>query len=185
LSANEIKLMERKGMSAIAISGMLMVQINGAGSELSGSAGSLVSTLSPTDAAAGSDADPGAATSITASTATTPASMWPDKISPATAGGSSSPSSTVAGVQSPASNARTHDPNALENQDKTHWIEIQLVGEDGKGIPGELYRVTLPDGLTVAEGTLDKDGAARVEHIDAGTCQVTFPNQDRDSWEQV
>ena len=82
-----------------------------------------------------------------------------------------------------ASDAPAHNPNAPENQDKTHWIEIQLVGEDGKGIPGEPYRVTLPDGTTVAEGTLDENGSARVENIDSGTCQVTFPYQDQDSWE--
>ena len=85
--------------------------------------------------------------------------------------------------QSPASNAPTHNPNAPENQDKTHWIEIQLNDEEGKPVPGEPYKITLPDGKKVADGTLDDKGFARVDHIDAGTCQVTFPNLDKDAWD--
>ena len=60
--------------TGVAISGTPMVQINSAGSALSGSAGSLVSPLSPTDAANASDADPGAVTSV-AGQGTGPAGM--------------------------------------------------------------------------------------------------------------
>ena len=67
-------------------------------------------------------------------------------------------------------------------EEKTHWIEIQLVGEDGKPVPGEEYKVTLPDGSTVASGTLDEKGKARVEGIDPGSCKVTFPNLDKSAW---
>ena len=41
-------------------------------------------------------------------------------------------------------------------------------------MPGERYRIMLPDGTTVAEGALDEKGFARVEGIDAGMCKVTF-----------
>jgi len=61
------------------------------------------------------------------------------------------------------------------------WIEIQLLGEDGKGIAGEAYEIHLPGG-TVLTGTLDDDGLARVDGIPAGTCQVSFPNLDKDAW---
>ena len=67
-------------------------------------------------------------------------------------------------------------------EEKTHWIEIELVDENGKPVPGEEYKVTLPDGSTVASGTLDGKGKARVEGIDPGSCKVTFPNLDKDSW---
>jgi type VI secretion system secreted protein VgrG len=67
-------------------------------------------------------------------------------------------------------------------EEKTHWIEIRLVDEDGKPVPGEEYKITLPDGSTVASGTLDEKGKARVEGIDPGTCKVTFPNQDKSAW---
>jgi type VI secretion system secreted protein VgrG len=78
--------------------------------------------------------------------------------------------------------APTHNPQAPQNQQKTHWIEIELVDEDGKPVPGETYAITLPDG-SVASGSLDEKGKARVEGIDPGTCKVTFPNLDKEAWE--
>jgi type VI secretion system secreted protein VgrG len=65
---------------------------------------------------------------------------------------------------------------------KKHFVAIQLVDEEGKPAAGESYRLTLPDG-TIHEGTLDKRGRDRVNGIDAGTCKITFPNLDKDSWE--
>lgn len=61
------------------------------------------------------------------------------------------------------------------------WIELRLVGEDDRPLPGERYVVVLPDGSR-REGTLDGDGAARVEGIPSGTCRVEFPELDRDAW---
>jgi type VI secretion system secreted protein VgrG len=86
------------------------------------------------------------------------------------------------GKKSAASNAPTHDPNAPENQNKKHYIEIKLVDDAGKPVPGEPYKVTLPDGTTVADGTLDDKGFARVDNIDPGSCKVTFPNLDKRTW---
>jgi type VI secretion system secreted protein VgrG len=65
---------------------------------------------------------------------------------------------------------------------KKHWIEIELFDEEGKPVAGEPYRITLPDGSTVAEGTLNEKGFARVDDIDPGTCKVTFPQLDKDTW---
>jgi hypothetical protein len=66
-----------------------------------------------------------------------------------------------------------------------HWIEIKLLDDNGDPLPGERYRVDLPDG-DVAEGRLGKDGTARIEGIpSAGTCQVTFPNLDREGWNRA
>ena len=64
----------------------------------------------------------------------------------------------------------------------TTWIEIELVGEDFRGIPNELYKITLPDGK-VREGKLDSRGRARLEGMDPGKCKVEFPNLDKDAWE--
>ncbi len=64
------------------------------------------------------------------------------------------------------------------------WIEIELVGEDDKPIPGEKYRITLPDN-SVDEGTLDDKGFARVEGFASGACQVTFPDLDQDAWKDA
>ena len=146
-----------------------MVNINSGGSPLSGSPGSAVSPLSPTDPDVAATANPGEVSSTAASPGTL-------------ATGSASNVSAIVYNPSPASNAPTHNPNAPENQDKQHWIEIQLNDKDGNPVPGEAYKITLPDGSTVADGTLDEKGHARVENIDPGTCQVTFPNLDKDSW---
>jgi len=71
-----------------------------------------------------------------------------------------------------------------EKAKKTSWIEIELVGEDDKPIPGEAYRVTLPDD-SVATGSLDQHGLARIEGIEPGTCKITFPDLDKEAWEKA
>ncbi len=69
-----------------------------------------------------------------------------------------------------------------EDIEEKSWIEIELVDEEDNPVPGEKYKITLPDG-SVAQGTLDQNGFARVEGIDSGTCQITFPKLDKDAWE--
>jgi type VI secretion system secreted protein VgrG len=81
-----------------------------------------------------------------------------------------------------ALDAPTHDPNAGENREKPHWIEIELVDDRDAPIPGEPYRITLPDGTVVAAGVLDEKGFARVDGLDPGTCTVSFPRLDKDTW---
>ncbi len=68
-------------------------------------------------------------------------------------------------------------------QQKT-WIEILLVGEDDKPIPGEKYQIEFLDG-TKKEGTLDDSGKARVEELKKEDCRITFPNLDQDAWEGI
>jgi type VI secretion system secreted protein VgrG len=79
-------------------------------------------------------------------------------------------------------------PESAEGKDKDKekkmtWIEIQMLDEAGKPVTGMAYRVTPSDGSPV-EGTLDEKGTARVDGVDPGTCQVTFPNLDKDAWEK-
>ena len=71
-----------------------------------------------------------------------------------------------------------------DDEEKNSWHEIELVDEDGNPVAGEAYKVTLPDG-TVDSGTLDGNGFCRIEGIKPGTCQVTFPNLDKDAWEKA
>jgi hypothetical protein len=71
-----------------------------------------------------------------------------------------------------------------EEDKKTSWIEIELVDEDDEGIPGQKYKITLPDN-SVAEGTLDEKGFARVEGFEKGTCKVCFPNLDKEAWDKI
>jgi type VI secretion system secreted protein VgrG len=80
------------------------------------------------------------------------------------------------------SDADASDTDDPTTPPKTGWIEIVMVGEDGNPISGEPYSITLPDG-TVADGTLDEKGLARVEGFVPGSCQITFPNLDQEAWE--
>ena len=68
-----------------------------------------------------------------------------------------------------------------EKQKKKSWIEIKLLDVEGKPVPGEPYRVVLPD-QSIAEGSLDQDGFTRIEGFESGNCQVSFPRRDKRSW---
>jgi hypothetical protein len=57
------------------------------------------------------------------------------------------------------------------------WIAIKLVDQNGKPCSGEPYKITLSNG-TVVTGTLGQDGTARVDGLDPGSAQVTFPKLD-------
>lgn len=74
----------------------------------------------------------------------------------------------------------TYEPD----EEKASWVEIELVDEEDQPVPGEKYRVELPDG-SVAEGTLDEKGFARIDGIDPGTCKICFPELDKEAWEPV
>lgn len=76
------------------------------------------------------------------------------------------------------------DEEKAEEEGKTSWIEIELVDEEDEPIPGERYKITLPDG-SIAEGTLDEKGFARVEGFEKGTCKVSFQTLDKDVWELI
>ncbi len=58
-------------------------------------------------------------------------------------------------------------------EEKKTWIEIELVDEQGAPLPEERYRIRLSDG-SIREGTLDANGRARFDTIDAGTCDLAF-----------
>lgn len=77
--------------------------------------------------------------------------------------------------------AKPHKPTEEDKKTKKSWIEIVLVDVENRPVPGEPYRITLPDN-SVAEGTLDEKGFARVEAFDAGNCKVTFPSRDQSVW---
>ena len=76
-------------------------------------------------------------------------------------------------------------PDEEEEADEKSWIEIERVDEQDEPVPGEKYKITLPDGETVAEGTLDNNGFARVNGIDEGNCKITFPELDKEAWEKA
>jgi type VI secretion system secreted protein VgrG len=69
-----------------------------------------------------------------------------------------------------------------EKEAKKSWIEIELVNDIDEPVPGEVYEIELPDG-SVASGTTDENGFARVEGFESGTCKIKFPNLDKEAWE--
>lgn len=81
----------------------------------------------------------------------------------------------------------THTPpteeEKEEKKEELSWIEIELVDEEDEPVPGERYKVILSD-KTVAEGTLDEKGFARIDGIPKGDCKVTFPDIDKEAWEK-
>lgn len=89
----------------------------------------------------------------------------------------------VSGAKSEASGEAKERvrPTFTVDPAKTSWIELVLVDENDEGIPGEPFEVETPDG-SVCAGVTDPDGFARVDHIDPGTCIITFPRLDKDAW---
>ncbi len=147
--------------AGIFIKGAPMTMINSGGAAISGMPGNLVSPLGPEESMIADNADPGSR-APTYRNQQRQIPKW----------------------QKPSFEAPTHRPNSSKNEDKKSWIEVKLVDEDGNPVPGERYRVTLPDGSTLSEGTTDENGEARVENIDPGNCKITFPELHEDSWEE-
>ena len=141
-----------------------MVMINSGGSALSGSPGSLVPPASPEEAEIADNADPG---SKEPTYEAQRAEMSPMKL---------------ATLNAPSHGGAGSAADSDQKEDKKHWVEIELVDQDGKPVPGVKYAITLPDGSTMAPGTTDDKGKARVDGIDPGTCKVTFPDLDKDAW---
>ncbi|HVC61001.1 MAG TPA: hypothetical protein VND19_11660 [Acetobacteraceae bacterium] len=65
-----------------------------------------------------------------------------------------------------------------------HWIEIELIGEDGKGVPDQAYLIVTPDGAE-HRGRTDARGWGRLDGIPGGTCRISFTELDKDAWESA
>lgn len=138
-----------------------MVLINSGGAALPGVPGTIVPPSTPDEAEIADNADPGSnSPTYKDQKRQTPPALQPTYSQP------------------------WHNPKSPANKKKTSWIEIELKDDDGKPVPGERYRVTLPDGKTLAEGTTDENGYAKVSNIDPGSCKVTFPRLDKSSWKK-
>ncbi|HBY61033.1 MAG TPA: hypothetical protein DEH78_14515 [Solibacterales bacterium] len=76
------------------------------------------------------------------------------------------------------------EPNRLNVQpceSSKHWIEFQLVDKLHNPIPGEPYKVRLPDGSSHT-GTLDGEGKVRFDPIVGGQATISFPGLDAKEW---
>ncbi len=123
----------------------------------SGKAPSPQTPLQPKGPAGPSDATGGSKSAVT------PADPPPPHVPPAPGGGGGGGGGT---------------PSELS------WIELELKDEDGVAVVGEPYEVKLPDG-SVAPGTTDERGVARIEGFKPGTCEVKFPRMDKSEWKKA
>jgi hypothetical protein len=75
------------------------------------------------------------------------------------------------------------EPETVENDIvETHSVMIELLDVEGNPVPGEPYRIKLPDG-TVVNGKLDAQGKAHITGIEQpGSCQVCFYERDAAIW---
>ncbi|HEV7238624.1 MAG TPA: carboxypeptidase-like regulatory domain-containing protein [Thermoanaerobaculia bacterium] len=71
--------------------------------------------------------------------------------------------------------------STADQVEETHYIEIELIDEDGKPVPDEAWFVELPDGTTKS-GRTDAKGFARIDGVDPGTAKVSFPDLDKKSY---
>lgn len=134
----------------------------------SGKAGKAVSPGAPTAAEEADIADPGEVAKVKAEQRKTKKGKYgSEKVKAHTPGG--------------GEGGATDDD---DTEEKTSWIEIELIDEADEPVPGERYEIELPDG-SFAKGTLDQNGFARVDGIDPGTCKVTFPELDKEAWEKA
>ncbi|MFN0130956.1 MAG: glycoside hydrolase family protein [Phycisphaerales bacterium] len=127
-----------------------------------GSAGSIVAPQAPADPVPADAADPGAM-----------GPQWQR--------------SRERAAEKPPAGKPTPEPGSEEAANdgkKNGWIEFVLIDEDDNPVPGEPYKVTLPDG-TPTTGTTDEKGLVRIEGIDPGSCKITFPRWDKSSWDDA
>lgn len=125
----------------------------------SGKAGSLVAPAEPAEALEADKADPGAVAEMKAEQAQSKSGKYgSEKVKPFT-------------------------PSEDEEK-KTSWIEIELLDDDDKPVPGEPFRITVADGR-VYTGTLDHRGFYRLEGLEPGTCKVSFPGIEGRSWKKA
>lgn len=66
--------------------------------------------------------------------------------------------------------------------DEVHYIEIELIDDEGKPVANEAYVIELPDG-TQRTGRTDGMGRAKITGIDPGTAKVSFPDLDKKAYE--
>jgi hypothetical protein len=168
----------------------------------SGTAGTAVTPADPATAQEADQANPGGTAQFQAQPIQTQAGQStsvqvkpgqsqasPSSTQPGQSGAGQSTSTqttTTQAGQDDSAQTKPFKPPTTNDEKKTKisWIEIELVNEKNQPVAGETYRITLPD-QTVADGTLDENGFARVEGFEPGACKVTFPNLDQDAWEDA
>jgi uncharacterized protein (DUF2345 family) len=132
------------------------------GSPGSGNPGTIVSPTEPKEAKDADDANPGQVEEVKASQRQTQSGKY----------------GSVPVKPFKAASAEQAEGAENGQKKKLSWVALKLEDEDGRPVAGEPYEVTLPDG-SVASGTTDEKGQARVEGFEPGQCKVSFPKLDK------
>lgn len=77
-----------------------------------------------------------------------------------------------------------HDELLHDVRAQKTWIEIELLDMEGNPMPGEPYRLKLPDG-TERRGTLDAQGRAYFGNLDPGQAEIFWEARDGDATENA
>ncbi|MCC6877028.1 MAG: hypothetical protein IT378_22170 [Sandaracinaceae bacterium] len=67
---------------------------------------------------------------------------------------------------------------------ENHWIQVQIVDDDGNPVPRVPYELELPSSR-VMRGTTNDYGVIYVSGIDPGSCKLRLPRHDASAWEQA
>jgi hypothetical protein len=73
----------------------------------------------------------------------------------------------------------------VQAKEQTTWIEVLLVDEQDKPVPGVRYEIFRAKGTPVSSGALDGQGLVRVDGIKPGEYRVGFPELDEEFWVTV
>ncbi|MCB9897645.1 MAG: type VI secretion system tip protein VgrG [Planctomycetes bacterium] len=68
--------------------------------------------------------------------------------------------------------------------EKKSFLSFELRDAADNPVAHEPYKVTLPDG-TFVEGRTDADGKVRLEGLDPGSCDISFPLIDKSEWQKA
>lgn len=88
----------------------------------------------------------------------------------------------------PLSSSETHASEVpvvslsdLDRAEERHWIEVQIVDQQGSPVSGVSYEITLTDGQ-IRRGRSDHEGLLRFEGIPSGSCEFHLRETDGDAW---
>jgi hypothetical protein len=96
-------------------------------------------------------------------------------------GGKGAEDSSIETARSTVSTQQIAKIRKLAAPAKT-WIEVLLVDSGDNTIGGVRFRLRLTDG-SVREGRLGADGLIRVAGIEAGVCEISFPELEPETWQ--
>ncbi len=88
-------------------------------------------------------------------------------------------------AEMPAAQPQEAKPAEAEpTQREEHYIQIQVVDDDGQPVHGVAYELKLPD-RRVRRGVTGGNGVIYYADLDPGSCELTFPELDQGTWEQA